>query len=112
MNTKEITEHGIGMYRYRKCRCEVCITAMREERRRYRKVNDSVKIRLDATPLIRKMERSGYLDAVGSQTFAKWKSDGIDIYLADFWCLRFGWHPAEVFGALFYQGCFDNEEAA
>ena len=112
MNTKEITEHGMGMYRYRGCRCDVCAAAMRVERRKYRKKNDSVDIKLDATPLINMMERWGYTRLVGSQTYAKWKTEGVDLYLADFWCLKFGWHPAEIFGSAFYQGCFDTEEAA
>jgi hypothetical protein len=41
-----------------------------------------------------------------------WLEKGIDIYWADFWCIKFGYHPVEIFGNAFYQGCFDEERAA
>lgn len=111
MNSKEVLDHGMPMYRYRRCRCDICCAAMRDERRKYRKKSDSVDIRLDPAPLIARLQWGDRLEYINNQTIARWLEDGIDVYLADFWCMKFGWHPAEVFGSAFYQGCFDKEMA-
>lgn len=109
---KEITEHGISMYRMRGCRCEVCRAAGAEERKRYRKYTDAVNVRLDATPFINRLTVDGRLDEVQAVQIRRWTTKGIDLYWADHWCIRLGYHPVEIFGHLFHQQCFDCEMEA
>ena len=106
---KEYTEHGMGMYRYRKCRCEICSRAMYEFRLKYRKRSDNSRVMLDATPFLEWLQRNGQLTMMDTSTVYNWRTRGIGIYSADSWCTRLGVHPAEVFGHKFYQGCFDEE---
>ena len=100
------------MYRYRKCRCDVCKAAAKIERAKYRKLTDSVDIRLDPTVLIDRIMWAGRIDEVRQRTMDEWLVQGIDIYWADWWCIKLGYHPAEIFGMAFYQGCFEGEDAA
>ena len=109
---KEFTEHGMGMYRYRRCRCEICCAAMREERGRYGAKSDNSKLQLDATPLLEFLEKKEYTSLYESNTIKRWREKGINVYMADKVCLRFGVHPAEIFGSAFYEGCFGEESAA
>jgi hypothetical protein len=106
------TEHGIDMYRKMKCRCDVCRNAARDMRAKYRPLSDSKKIRLDPQPLIDKLIATNQLYEVHQSKWQGWLEKGIDIYWADFWCIKFGYHPVEIFGNAFYQGCFDEERAA
>lgn len=94
--------HGLHAYRVRKCRCDLCVNANEESRRRYRPLSDSVKIRLDSGPFIRRLTRDGRLDAVENSTIASWRKSGIGIYSADKWCIRLGYHPIEIWGQDFY----------
>ena len=107
-------QHGTSGYKHQ-CRCEICVTAQSEARSKSRYRNEravSVKIRLDAAPLIRRLELTEQLEHIDRKTVYLWEQKGIDIYFADKWCLKFGWHPAEVFGQAFYAGCFDQEFVA
>jgi hypothetical protein len=63
---------------------------------------DSVKIRIDATPLIAILEERSLLREVNSPTVKKWREQGIDIYWADKWAVKLGYHPFEIFGMQFY----------
>jgi hypothetical protein len=107
---QEITEHGVSMYRYRKCRCQVCKDAMTVQRKLYRKLKR--RLYIPADPLIAKLERIGKLSEIESGILKSWRFKGINIYSADYWCLKYGYHPAEIFGQAFYTGCFDEEFAA
>lgn len=107
-------EHGTSGYKH-KCRCEICVAAQSAARTksRYRDERSvSVKLRLDPAPLIRRLEVTEQLDMIDPKTIRRWQRLGMDVYFADKWCLKFGWHPAEVFGQAFYAGCFDQEFAA
>ena len=104
-------KHGTSGYRY-KCRCEICVNAQKAARNKNRPLSDSAKVRLDATPLIERLAMADQLDQVDPAVIRRWERDGIDVYWADKWCLKFGWHPANVFGQAFYAGCFDEEFAA
>ena len=104
-----VQTHGYSGYRERKCRCEVCCAAAALLRKKYRKRSDNVWIRLSAEPLIKKLQESDQLFLVNADVLYKWRNTGLDIYNADKWCLKFGWHPVEVFGQAFYVGCFDEE---
>jgi hypothetical protein len=94
--------HGLNAYRVYKCRCEICITANTESKRKYRPLSDAVKVRLDAQPLISRLTRDGRLAAVENSKISSWRKDGIGIYSADKWCIRLGYHPIEIWGQDFY----------
>jgi len=101
--------HGASAYRNKKCRCDVCTEANRLQKLKYRPKSDSVNIRLDATPLISLLTRHGRLEAVDNGRIGQWRKNGIDLYAADRWCIRLGYHPIEVWGQAFYLGA--TEEA-
>lgn len=107
---KEITEHGISMYTRRGCRCDICRSARYEQQKSYRKRSDEVKLRLDPTPLLERLEATGNLAEVHRNKRQQWQKNGIDVYWADYYCIKFGYHPSEIFGAAFYQ--LTNEEEA
>lgn len=98
---KPIT-HGANAYRNRGCRCDVCKEAVRIQKLKYRPKSDSVNLRLDATPLIDKLIRDERLASVATSRLSVWRRDGIDLYAADRWCIRLGYHPIEVWGQAFY----------
>ena len=104
----EHTEHGMGMYRYRKCRCDVCSEAMRQFRKKYRKTSDNYNKMVDATPLLEWLTVNNQLDRIDGSTVRKWRERGLSVYVIDKVCIRLGAHPAEVYGNKFYEGCFDN----
>ena len=64
---------------------------------------DSVSILLDASPLLDILTERNLLKMVQNRTLKKWRTIGIDIYGADKWCIRLGYHPIELFGMDFYQ---------
>jgi hypothetical protein len=109
VNGKEITEHGASMYRRRGCRCDVCRVGMSQTRKKYRPLAMSSDVRLDAKPLIEFLTKAEQLQYLDKHTVARWWQNGLSVYTADKWCLRFGLHPAEIFGHKFYEGCFDSE---
>lgn len=106
---KDSFKHGAGAYRNRGCRCDVCKEANRISKLKYRPKSDSLKIRLDATPLIDRLIRDERLAAVDNSRLSTWRRDGLDLYAADRWCIRLGYHPIEVWGQAFYLGA--TEEA-
>lgn len=107
MRTKKpITEHGISMYRYRNCRCETCAKAAAEQRKQFRKPRtDNKNITLDGTPLLQRLEQDGRIIAIHTAQRDKWRTRGINIYSADSWCIKLGYHPVEIWGNDFYQQC-------
>lgn len=60
-------------------------------------------IRLDAEPLINKLRKDGRQGAVSAARMRDWRRDGIDLFIADKWCVRLGYHPYEIWGQDFYQ---------
>ena len=106
---KNITEHGISMYRYRNCRCDICKAAAAEQRAKFRTTSPNKKIRLDAEPLIQRLTVDERLAWVNTGLRDKWRKGGIDIYNADEWCIKLGYHPIEIWGKDFYQDCNEEE---
>lgn len=100
--------HGASAYRNRGCRCDVCKEANRVQKLKYRPKSDAIKVRLDATPLIDKITRDGRLEAVENSRISQWRKAGIDLYAADRWCIRLGYHPIEVWGQAFYLGATEE----
>lgn len=93
------------MYRQQGCRCDICLEGRRAQRAQYthgtRK--DEVKLRLDPTPLLDLLTANDELWRIRHQSLRNWRTNGIDIYWADHWCIKLGYHPAQVFGQAFYQ---------
>jgi len=106
---KDITEHGISMYRYRQCRCDICKQAASEQRKRFRPKSDNKRIRLDGAPFVARLIRDNRHGAINTNLISKWSRFGIDIYNADEWCVRLGYHPSEIWGQDFYQDCCEEE---
>lgn len=103
--------HGVSGYRTWGCRCEVCVEAMRADRRKYRKKSDSCRIRFSPEPLIERLERDERMTAVSSSVIHRWRRDGLDVYGVDRWCIKLGYHPTEIYGQDFYAG-IDLDEVA
>ena len=102
--TAQTLEHGMTMYRYRNCRCNICYTAAQEARRKYRKPKPP-RIRLDYQPLVARLTEQQITQFVGWRTIREWESkNGIDLYAADRWCIKLGFHPTQIWGTDFYQG--------
>ena len=101
---KKARTHGAAGYRYGGCRCEICIEGIRAERRKYRKRSDACRLRFSATPLIERLEKDGRMAAIANSIVHRWKREGMDVYGVDRWCIRFGYHPVEIYGQEFYRG--------
>ena len=106
---KNITEHGLSMYRQRGCRCDVCKEAIANERKRFRKYSDRKSIRLNGEIFVARLLADERHGAIDSTMISKWRRFGIDIYNADEWCVKLGYHPSEIWGQDFYQQCGDDE---
>lgn len=100
---KNITEHGISMYRQRHCRCDICKAAATAERLKYRPKKNPVSIRLDGTRFVERLLRDNRHGAINTNLISKWQRFGIDLYAADRWCVRLGYHPIEIWGNDFYR---------
>ena len=101
-------KHGVNGYNKHACRCEICKQAKHEQR--FRDKPRASKLKLDCEPLIRKLELSDQIHLVSPRRVFHWRQNGgINVYYADKWAVRFGWHPAEVWGMAFYEGCFDED---
>lgn len=111
-------KHGTSrMYRYRKCRCDLCRDAEAERKARYAPTPGdqpvgkfsvlyaSSKVRLDPAPLVAYIHRTQDIDTNWRQRIKRWERNGIDVYQADLWCIKLGLHPTALFGDDFYQGC-------
>lgn len=109
---KNITEHGISMYRYRQCRCDICKAAASAQRKAFRpksKNHDSKKIRLNGEVFVARLIKDNRQGAINTNLISKWSRFGIDIYHADEWCMKLGYHPIEIWGQDFYQDCTEEE---
>jgi hypothetical protein len=106
---KEITEHGMSMYRQRKCRCDICKQAAADQRKQFRKPDHIPTVRLDGHTLLERLEADGRLLAVHTSIRDKWRRFGIAIHSADFWCIKLGYHPVEIWGNDFYQDLPQDE---
>lgn len=105
------TEHGLSMYRRAGCKCDVCRAANAVTRMKYKKPARP-KLMLPCEPLVNLLTRLERLDEVDHRALKRWEVEGVWVFIADVWCTRLGYHPAEVFGNAFYAGCFDEEFAA
>ena len=93
--------HGRSTYLKHKCRCAICVEDARVYRATYRKTP----IRLDANQLVRRLQLDGRTNAVANTLLSKWRKSGMDVYNADRWAVKLGYHPFEIWGSDFYEGC-------
>lgn len=105
-------KHGRSTYLKYKCRCDICCQDAREYRKRFRESNINAGLRVDATPLLDKLLRDERYEAVPAKTKSRWRAEGIELYNADKWAIRLGYHPIEIWGQDFYRSCFDKETVA
>lgn len=103
-------KHGRSSYLKYHCRCDICVTDAKAYRKRYRETNINAGLRVDATPLLDRLERDGRTFAVASKTKSRWRDEGIELYSADKWSVSLGYHPIEIWGQDFYRNCFSKEE--
>ena len=101
-------KHGRSAYMKYKCRCTICVTEAQAYRKKYRETNINAGLRLDATPLLARLDIDERVGAVKSSIKSRWRAEGIEIYAADTWATKLGYHPIEIWGQSFYVGCFDN----
>lgn len=99
-----IVKHGRNAYVKYKCRCEICCQETLEYKRGYRARKGKVSRRLDSAPFIARLERDERLAAVDPTFVSKWRRNGIDVWAADRWSIRLGYHPLEIWGQDFYVG--------
>ena len=105
--------HGRSTYMKDNCRCEICVAAAKLYRDEYRRAKDpGVYMYMDPQPFIDRLTRDGMIDRVSRGTRRAWAKNGISIYRADYWCIKYGYHPAQIFGNAFYEGCFPEEAAS
>lgn len=107
--TKKNLDHGYSMYRYRGCRCDICRAGAEAERKKYRKSRAVPRIKLDATPLINRLTQEQIQWMIGHHTVNRWKINGIELFTADRWCIKLGYHPMQIWGTAFYTGVNTDE---
>ena len=47
------------------------------------------------------------MNGLNKSIAAKWSKYGMSVFSADKWAVSFGYHPYEIWGDDFYQGCED-----
>lgn len=107
----ETFTHGRSAYLKNGCRCETCVHEMREYKRKYRVRKGRTKRILDGNPLVDRIERDGRITALHNLHYGRWREKGIEVFAADRWCIKLGYHPLEIWGQDFYVGVseMDNE---
>lgn len=110
-------KHGRNGYVKHKCRCDECKTGNSVYRKQLRDSKPTSRFaeskipRLSAQPLIDMLRRAERLNEIHPTMLKRWETKGLNIYWADTWAIRFGWHPVEIWGMDFYQG-IEYEEVA
>lgn len=94
--------HGISGYKRNGCRCDICEAAYvkyNADRRKYPEIAP----RIDPEPLIEFIVgHDAKLPGGLSQQFARWRENGVDVFVADRHCVKRGVHPFEVYGDVWW----------
>ena len=98
------------MYTKHGCRCEVCCRSNEDFNRRRREKRQAqrkpvFRVRLDGAVFVERLIKDNRHGAINTNLISKWTRFGIDLYKADEWCVRLGYHPVEIWGQDFYVGC-------
>lgn len=94
-------QHGRSTYMKHKCRCEICV----KEAQIYRAKYKTPAIKLNGGPFIDRLVLDGQIINLDKRVVANWRKYGMSIYNADRWAIALGYHPAEIWGFDFYEGC-------
>lgn len=109
--TRELTKkHGTARYR-QGCRCDICVETMRAYRRQFKPLSDASKLMLSVEPLLERLYLAGRLSEVDNHCLYRWRKNGnmMNIYWADRWAIRYGFHPFEIWGWDFYKGAINAD---
>lgn len=60
--------------------------------------------RLDAAPLIEWLEYTEQIGRIDRGTLQHWRANGLSVWNADKWAIRYGIHPVRLWGFDFYDG--------
>jgi len=94
-------KHGRSAYLKYKCRCDVCV----EANKTYRLLYGRSEFSLDPEVFIKRLADDNRITGLGSHNVAKWRKFGLDVFAGDRWAVKLGYHPYEIWGDAFYQGC-------
>lgn len=94
-------KHNRNGYLEHKCRCTICVDANKEYRYQYNKSE----FKLDVEVFVQRLTEDGRVTGLGSHNVAKWRARGLDVFSGDKWAVKLGYHPYEIWGDAFYQGC-------
>lgn len=102
-------KHGVRSYN-RGCRCDVCRESKAEARRQGHPPMSKVKLPVE--PFLEVLKRNDQSHLLEPHRLYQWrKAGGINVYWADVWAMRFGFHPVEIWGMDFYEGCLDADSS-
>jgi hypothetical protein len=101
-------KHNRNTYLKYKCRCEECVrdNSLYKLKRRREK---TYPLRLDGKVFVERLYKDNRTNAVGRKSLDRWLKEGIELYSADRMCMKLGYHPVEIWGQAFYEGCFSYE---
>lgn len=102
--------HNRTRYSKHGCRCDVCCRSnaeFNESRRAKRQAQRKqvFRVRLDGAVFVERLIKDNRHGAINTNLISKWTKNGIELYNADAWCVRLGYHPIEIWGQDFYVGC-------
>jgi hypothetical protein len=60
---------------------------------------------LDPELFIARLKQDGRWGFIDTSTVHKWRSRGFTVWVADRWAVKYGYHPVEIWGCDFYEGC-------
>lgn len=98
------------MYRYQGCRCDICKAAVSEKNRKYRKSRAKPRTLIDPAPLIALIERENTHKRITHTAVRRMRQGSIDVFWADYYCVKLGYHPIEIFGSAFYADITEEPE--
>lgn len=69
-------------------------------------ISKDVRLRISGQPFVDKLTKDNRLEAFGHKNMCLLKKRGMtfDVYWADYWACKLGYHPIEIWGNEFYSG--------
>lgn len=93
-------QHGRAAFVKNICRCDICRDAHNEYNNKWR--HERRVDRLDPEPII-EVSLNSPTFAIRSKTLQNILENGIDVFLADKYCVEMGYHPMQLYGFKFYK---------
>ena len=97
-------KHNRNSFLKHYCRCDISREDSRRYKREYNIRHGRTRRVLDGNVLVDRLIRDGRQNAVPSDKLHKWRTRGIEVFSADRWAIRLGYHPLEIWGQEFYVG--------